>query len=91
MPRLETRIKNSRMSNAIRSHIFIMPSASWKPGMCWLCDEAVLLKFRDQTTGMCVGSCCVEALVRADSALFNANKDGIRSPTHEEAGEMPNH
>jgi hypothetical protein len=75
----------------IRSNIFLLSNTQWKPGVCWLCEASVILKFRDTTTGMCVGSCCVESLLAADRVLGWASHSGLRAPTNEESGSMPNH
>jgi hypothetical protein len=75
----------------IRSNIFLLSASAWRPGVCWLCDASVILKFRDTTTGMCVGACCVDSLLCADRVLAHAQNSGLRAPTNDESGTMPNH
>lgn len=82
---------SSMNMNAIRSHIFMMSSGTWRAGVCWLCDEPVLLKYRDVTTGMTFGTCCVESVLFADRMLLTARKDGVRSPSENEVDTIPNH
>ena len=76
--------------NVIHPTIFVMDAPAWRLGFCWLCEEAKLLKFRDLTLGQCICPQCAPFLRFADRVLLQAVKDGLRVPTKEEAGSMPN-
>jgi hypothetical protein len=63
---------------AMRSQIFMLPSADSVVGECAVCGSPVTLRFRDNATGFRVGYCCLAALLEADRAL--AESPSFRQP-----------
>lgn len=57
----------------------MIPVASFTEDKCSVCEEKVLLKYRDSATGAKVGQCCLHFLLTADKALAGCKT--IRHPT----------
>lgn len=66
----------------LRSQIFMLSTSDWRPGLCAVCNQAALIKYRD-SSGMNLGECCLAHAISAERALICT--EGIRHPTKEEA------
>lgn len=61
----------------------MLSASDFKPGVCSICGNAALLKWRDCATGQSYGACCLPDALSADRALSLA--EGLRHPTLEES------
>jgi hypothetical protein len=75
----------------ISSTIRRLPPFLVRRGTCCICGtRAMELEWYD--SGLCgrVGSCCIEAAIRAESVLKSASRY-MRAPRAAESGRIPNH
>jgi hypothetical protein len=49
--------------------IYMIPQSQFKAGLCGICHEPALLKFRDTDTGFIIGDCCLAHLTAAKSEI----------------------
>jgi len=66
------------------SRIFMLPPKDHVPGVCSVCDQNTVLKFRDASTGFRVGMCCRSALVVAEGIISSVIGSGFRHPNPDE-------
>lgn len=86
-------------SNVIRSRIFRLSASDFKPGMCSVCGESALIKFKDASTGANLGECCLEAAIQSERLLSSMQDlrdhdgmpSGLRHPTPEESTKLALH
>jgi len=65
--------------------IFMIPASDFTTDQCGVCGSSCILQFRDSSTGMKVGACCLQHLIYADNQLSSV--DGIRRPTPQESSQ----
>lgn len=63
------------------SRIFMLAPSDFANGECGVCGAAAMLKYRDASTGLRAGLCCLADLIQAESLIATSFAVGLRHPT----------
>ena len=80
------KIAPSNMPRVRCTHIYMLPPADVRPGLCSVCGGPALIRLRDVSTDARLGMCCLRPMLEAERLLGSVI--GLRHPV---PGETPNH